>query len=132
MRVVVAVDPPDLVLLDIRMPEMDGFAVCARLKADPATANIPIVFLSASGDLADKLQAFEAGGADYIEKPFQEREVLARVELQLRLRRAQREVVEARDVLEAKVAERTQDLAKLAYFDTLTGLPNRKKFSDLF
>jgi diguanylate cyclase (GGDEF)-like protein len=127
---VVAVDPPDLVLLDIRMPEMDGFAVCARLKADPATANIPIVFLSASGDLADKLQAFEAGGADYIEKPFQEREVLARVELQLRLRRAQREVAEARDVLEAKVAERTQDLAKLAYFDTLTGLPNRKKFSE--
>ena len=127
---VVAVDPPDLVLRDIRMPEMDGFAVCARLKADPATANIPIVFLSASGDLADKLQAFEAGGADYIEKPFQEREVLARVELQLRLRRAQREVAEARDVLEAKVAERTQDLAKLAYFDTLTGLPNRKKFSE--
>lgn len=127
---VVAVDPPDLVLLDIRMPEMDGFAVCARLKADSATAGIPIVFLSASGDLADKLQAFEAGGADYIEKPFQEREVLARVELQLRLRRAQRELSEARDVLEAKVVERTQDLAKLAYFDTLTGLPNRKKFSE--
>lgn len=127
---VAAADPPDLVLLDIRMPEMDGFAVCARLKAEPATAGIPIVFLSASGDLADKLQAFEAGGADYIEKPFQEREVLARVELQLRLRRAQRELAEARDVLEAKVVERTQELARLAYFDTLTGLPNRKKFSE--
>jgi diguanylate cyclase (GGDEF)-like protein len=127
---VAAADPPDLVLLDIRMPEMDGFAVCARFKADPATAGIPIVFLSASGDLADKLQAFEAGGADYIEKPFQEREVLARVDLQLRLRRAQRELAEARDVLEAKVVERTQALAKLAYFDTLTGLPNRKKFSE--
>jgi diguanylate cyclase (GGDEF)-like protein len=127
---VAAVDTPDLVLLDIRMPEMDGFAVCARLKADPATADIPIVFLSASDDLADKLQAFDAGGADYIEKPFQEREVLARVELQLRLRRAQRELGEARDALEEKVAERTQDLAKLAYFDTLTELPNRKKFSE--
>ena len=127
---VAAADPPDLVLLDIRMPEMDGFAVCARFKADPATAGIPIVFLSASGDLADKLQAFEAGGADYIEKPFQEREVLARVDLQLRLRRAQRELAEARDLLEAKVVERTQALAKLAYFDTLTGLPNRKKFSE--
>jgi diguanylate cyclase (GGDEF)-like protein len=127
---VAAVDPPDLVLLDIRMPEMDGFAVCARLKADSATADIPIVFLSASGDLSDKLQAFEAGGADYIEKPFHEREVLARVGLQLRLRRAQRELSEARDALEAKVVERTQALAKLAYFDTLTGLPNRKKFSE--
>jgi diguanylate cyclase (GGDEF)-like protein len=100
------------------------------LKADPATASIPIVFLSASGDLADKLQAFEAGGSDYIEKPFQEREVLARVELQLRLRRALRELADARDVLEEKVVERTRELAKLAYFDTLTGLPNRKKFSE--
>jgi diguanylate cyclase (GGDEF)-like protein len=125
---VAAVDPPDLVLLDIRMPGMDGFAVCERFKADPATADIPIVFLSASGDLDDKLQAFEAGGADYIEKPFQEREVLARVELQLRLRRAQQELAESRNVLEAKVEERTRDLARLAYFDTLTGLPNRKKF----
>lgn len=127
---VAAADPPDLVLLDIRMPEMDGFTVCSRLKADPATAAIPIVFLSASGELADKLQAFEAGGADYVEKPFQEREVLARVELQLRLCRAQRELAEARDALEVKVVERTRELAKLAYFDTLTGLPNRKKFSE--
>lgn len=127
---VAAADPPDLVLLDIRMPEMDGFEVCARFKADPATADIPIVFLSASGELADKLQAFEAGGADYIEKPFREREVLARVELQLRLRYALRDLAEARDVLEAKVVERTHELAKLAYFDTLTGLPNRKKFSE--
>jgi diguanylate cyclase (GGDEF)-like protein len=123
-------NPPDLVLLDIRMPEMDGFAVCADLKANPKTSEIPIVFLSASGDLGDKLKAFEVGGADYIEKPFQEREVLARVELQLHLRRAQCELAEARDVLEAKVVERTRELAQLAYFDTLTGLPNRKKFRE--
>ena len=127
---VAAVDPPDLILLDIRMPEMDGFAVCAQFKANPQTAEIPIVFLSASGDLADKLQAFEIGGADYIEKPFQEREVLARVDLQLRLRHAQREVVAARDHLEGEVAARTSDLARLAYFDTLTGLPNRKRFGE--
>ena len=123
-------DPPDLVLLDIRMPEMDGFAVCAEMKAKPPTADIPIVFLSASGDLEDKLQAFEAGGADYIEKPFHEREVLARVDLQLRLRRTQTELAAARDLLEAKVAERTEELARLAYFDPLTALPNRKKFSE--
>ena len=123
-------DPPDLVLLDIRMPEMDGFAICAELKADPRTAGIPIVFLSASGELADKLQAFEAGGADYIEKPFQEREVLARVDLQLRLRRAQQDLASARDLLEEKVKERTRELTQLAYFDPLTGLPNRKKFSE--
>jgi diguanylate cyclase (GGDEF)-like protein len=123
-------NPPDLVLLDIRMPEMDGFAVCAGLKANPLTSKIPIVFLSASGDLGDKLKAFEVGGADYIEKPFQEREVLARVELQLHLRSVQRELAEARDVLEAKVVERTRELAQLAYFDTLTGLPNRKKFRE--
>ena len=127
---VVKADPPDLVLLDIRMPEMDGFSVCNRLKADPQTADIPIVFLSASGDLADKLRAFEAGGADYIEKPFQEREVLARVDLQLRLRRAQQELAAARDQLEGKVIERTRELTRLAYFDPLTGLPNRKKFSE--
>jgi diguanylate cyclase (GGDEF)-like protein len=127
---IASVDPPDLVLLDIRMPEMDGFAVCAHLKANPLTAGIPIVFLSASGDLADKLQAFEAGGADYIEKPFHEREVLARVDLQLRLRRSQRDLAAARDLLEAKVVERTRELVQLAYFDPLTGLPNRKKFSE--
>jgi diguanylate cyclase (GGDEF)-like protein len=126
----VAADPPDLILLDIRMPEMDGFEVCARLKADPAAAAIPVVFLSASGDLEDKLRAFDAGGADYVEKPFQEPEVLARVALQLRLRSAQCELAEARDLLEVKVEERTRELVHLAYFDTLTGLPNRKKFTE--
>jgi len=106
-----AADPPDLVLLDIRMPEMDGFEVCRHLKASDATAQVPVIFLSASDSLTDKLQAFQHGGVDYIEKPFQEEEVLARVRAQLRLRNAQRELQTARDTLEQKVLERTLDLA---------------------
>lgn len=106
-----AADPPDLVLLDIRMPEMDGFEVCRRLKAETATAEVPVIFLSASGSLSDKLQAFQQGGLDYVEKPFQEEEVLARVQAQLRLRHAQQELQAARDTLEQKVQSRTRDLA---------------------
>jgi diguanylate cyclase (GGDEF)-like protein/PAS domain S-box-containing protein len=106
-----AADPPDLVLLDIRMPEMDGFEVCRHLKANEATAQVPVIFLSASGSLTDKLQAFQQGGVDYIEKPFQEEEVLARVRAQLRLRGVQQELQAARATLEQKVLERTLDLA---------------------
>lgn len=74
---------PDLILLDILMPKMDGFAVCARLKSDPATRNIPIVFLTSLTDTEQKLRAFQLGGVDYITKPFEPREVLARVILHL-------------------------------------------------
>jgi len=70
---------PDLILLDIMLPDLNGFEVAARLKAEPRTADIPIIFISALDDTASKLQAFEAGGVDYVSKPFQEMEVLARV-----------------------------------------------------
>ncbi|HMQ32976.1 MAG TPA: response regulator [Chloroflexaceae bacterium] len=79
--------PPDLVLLDIQMPGLDGFEVCRRLKADAATAHVPVIFISALEDALDKVEAFRAGGADYITKPFQIEEVLARVEHQIALRR---------------------------------------------
>jgi DNA-binding response OmpR family regulator len=80
----IAVDGrPDLVLLDVLMPGTDGFAVCARLKADERTAGIPVIFLSAAMETEDKLRGFAAGGADYITKPFCEQEVLARVFVQL-------------------------------------------------
>jgi signal transduction histidine kinase len=79
--------PPDLILLDIRMPEMDGYEVCERLKADPALKEIPVIFLSALSDTTDKVKAFAAGGVDYITKPFQLDEVLARVETHLELQR---------------------------------------------
>lgn len=70
---------PDLVLLDIRMPDMDGYEVCQQLKADEETAQIPVIFISALDDVEDKVRAFECGGVDYIAKPFQPLEVLARV-----------------------------------------------------
>ncbi len=77
----------DVILLDIMMPEMDGYEVCRQLKAQEATRDIPVLFLSALNDTFDKVKAFEAGGVDYITKPFQAEEVLARVETQLSLRR---------------------------------------------
>lgn len=70
---------PGLILLDVRMPGMDGFAVCRRLKANPATCFIPVIFLTAATDLAERLEGFSVGGVDYISKPFVEEEVLARV-----------------------------------------------------
>ncbi len=76
---------PDLVLLDIMMPEMDGFEVCRRLKADEQTAGIPIIFISALGEIDEKVRAFSYGAVDYITKPFQVEEVLARVKMHLKM-----------------------------------------------
>jgi len=83
---------PDLILLDIMMPEMNGYTVCERLKADEKLASIPVIFLSSLSDASDKVQAFSAGGVDYITKPFQISEVQARVETHLKLRRLQFEL----------------------------------------
>ena len=80
-------DPPDLILLDISMPEMDGYEVCAQLKSEERLKDIPIIFLSALTETMDKVKAFGAGGVDYIIKPFQFEEVEARVEAHLELRR---------------------------------------------
>lgn len=85
----VKADAPDLILLDIRMPEIDGYEVCTILKKDPETRDIPIIFLSALDDTLDKVNAFAVGGSDYITKPFQEAEVLARIENQLKIRELQ-------------------------------------------
>ena len=83
---------PDLILLDINMPEMNGYEVCEHLKADEATRCIPIIFISALTETADKVRAFDAGGVDYITKPFQFREVEARVHTHLQLCRQQKEL----------------------------------------
>ena len=80
---------PDLVLLDIRMPGMDGFQVCEKLKSDPGSQDVPIIFISALDAVEDKVRAFSVGGVDYITKPFQAEEVIARVENHLNLRRLQ-------------------------------------------
>ena len=95
--------PPDLILLDIKMPEMDGFQVCERLKSDERTQEIPVIFISALDDLPDKVKAFTIGGVDYITKPFQVEEVLARVRSQIALSRFAQE-------LERQVEARTAEL----------------------
>ncbi len=95
---------PDLVLLDINMPEMDGFEVCRRFKADSRLQGVPIIFISALSDTQDKVKAFQAGGVDYVTKPFQFEEVEARVVNHVKLRRLQRETEEQNRALEASYA----------------------------
>jgi DNA-binding response OmpR family regulator len=89
---------PDLILLDIQMPGMNGFEVCRQLKANDQTHDIPVIFISALDEVLDKVEAFEVGGVDYITKPFQILEVLARVEHQLALRRQRRQIAALRAI----------------------------------
>ncbi len=84
--------PPDLILLDVLMPGLDGFETCHRLKENPITADIPVIFMTALVDVSDKIKGFEFGAVDYITKPFQQEEVLARVNTHLTLRRLQQHV----------------------------------------
>ncbi len=105
-------NPPDLILLDIKMPGMDGFEVMQALQADDITRQIPVIFLSALHDVIDKVKALSLGGIDYITKPFQEEEVLARIQVHLRLRSLQRS-------LEEKNAQLEEALSKVKQ---LTGL----------
>jgi signal transduction histidine kinase len=100
--------PPDLILLDINMPNMTGYEVCETLKASTQTDAIPIIFLSALSDTADKVKAFQIGGADYITKPFQVEEVLARVENQLTLRQMQLRLEQSNEQLMQEVQQRRQ------------------------
>jgi DNA-binding NtrC family response regulator len=101
---------PDLILLDVMMPDMNGFETCRRLKANPATADPPVLFLTALADTREKILGFEAGAVDYLTKPFQWEEVLARVRTHLRLRECERELTAANRTLEARVEERTAEL----------------------
>ncbi|MEM6753510.1 MAG: EAL domain-containing protein [Cyanobacteria bacterium P01_C01_bin.38] len=142
---------PDLILLDIMMPEVDGYEVCQRFKANSATADIPIIFITALDDILDKVKAFNVGGVDYITKPFEFAEVIVRVKNQLKLRSAQLEVLKLNNRLEERVKQRTLELenalkklkieihsrqelqSKLlesALRDALTSLPNRVFFLD--
>jgi len=100
----------DLILLDILMPEMDGFQVCIKLRSDPVTADIPVIFLSAKIDSESIVRGFEAGGQDYVTKPFNPSELIARVKTHLDLRSKKRELEELNITLEDKVAERTEEL----------------------
>lgn len=100
--------PPDLILLDIMMPEMDGYQVCDRLKADKKTRDIPVIFLSALGEALDKVKAFDVGGVDYITKPFDPVEVVARIKNHLRLREVELKLIDQNALLQKQIESRRQ------------------------
>ncbi|MDZ8054456.1 MAG: sensor histidine kinase [Aulosira sp. ZfuVER01] len=103
---------PDLILLDVMMPEMDGFETCRQLKANLATKEIPVIFMTALSDTANKVEGFEVGAVDYITKPFQQEEVLSRIKLHLKMHDLAQKLEHKNTLLEQKVAE-----VSLAYND---------------
>ncbi|HNG88313.1 response regulator [Accumulibacter sp.] len=108
-----ALEVPDLVLLDLQMPGMDGYEVCRRLKADERTAGTPVIFLSAADETINKIQAFAVGGADFITKPYHAGEVFARIDAQLRLYRLKARVEAQNRELQGEIAERERAEAAL-------------------
>lgn len=146
---------PDLILLDIGLPEMNGYEVCQQIKSMPESQDIPVIFLSAYDQTEQKIKAFAVGGVDYITKPFQLAEVKARIETHLQLRELQKaysrlveELQEKNQKLQQKIEDHeaeiirrkivekelnkvNQELEKLANFDPLTGLANRRKFDQM-
>ena len=116
----VQMDSPDLILLDVLMPGIDGFEVCRQLKANQSTREIPVVFMTALSDAVDKVKGLELGAADYITKPFQQEEVLARIRSQLKLRTLTRTLVEHNARLEFEISERA--LAETALKDLASEL----------
>jgi putative two-component system response regulator len=103
--------PPDIILLDVVMPGMNGYEVCTRLKSNPETADIPVIFLTAMTDINDKARGFEMGAVDYMVKPFAILEVQARLDVHLSLLNAKKALKQQNEQLERKVRERTQELA---------------------
>jgi len=139
--------PPDLILLDINMPEMNGYEVCMQLKSCAETCDIPVIFISGLDHVADKVQAFRVGGRDYITKPFQLEEVVVRVESQLTIRRLQMNLqektrlleeqnqkllqeIESRRRAEAALQQANEQLLHYARSDNLTEIANRRHFDE--
>ncbi|MFN8456426.1 MAG: response regulator [Anaerolineae bacterium] len=112
---------PDLILLDIVMPGIDGFETCRRLKANPATRDIPIIFMTSLTNTQDKINGFEAGGVDYITKPLQQAEVLARMTLHLQLRNLTRELHQANIKLAEQVQVEQEKVRDLTQRNTMIG-----------
>ncbi|MGF1516811.1 MAG: hybrid sensor histidine kinase/response regulator [Nodosilinea sp.] len=119
--------PPDLILLDIRMPALDGYEVCQRLKSDPDTENIPIIFLSALDDVLDKVKAFKVGGADYVTKPFQTGEILARIAHQLTIQHLQSQLTQQNQQLQKEIEDHRRTTAALQDAKEIAEIANRAK-----
>ncbi len=107
---------PDLVLLDVMMPDMDGYEFCTRLKANPSTQNIPVVFVSALSEVPDKVKALDVGGVDYVTKPFKAEEVLARVKTHLTISHLQKELQHTNNQLRQEILERQRVEAELKQY----------------
>lgn len=118
---------PDLILLDVLMPEMDGFEVCRQLKMNEQTRDIPVIFISALGEVVDRVKAFEVGGVDFISKPFHDEEVLARVRTHLALRRLQIDLEKRNAQLQHEIAERERSEKELSRFqEHMAGVLEKK------
>ena len=134
--------PPDVVLLDVNMSSMNGFEVCQQLRSNPNTADIPIIFISSFSQTDIKIKAFKEGGNDYITKPFQNDEVIARVENLVQIGRLKAELQAKNTRLEQQLIERqkmakelsklNEQLSKLAALDGLTQIANRRTFEEFF
>jgi diguanylate cyclase (GGDEF)-like protein len=124
---------PDLILLDVQMPGIDGFETCRRLKAEPATSAIPVIFMTALSEIEDVVSGFTAGGVDYITKPFRAEELRARVHTHIMLyglqRALRREIAERRQA-ELALRKANHELQRLAVLDPLTELANRRRFDE--
>ena len=107
-----ATEDPDLVLLDVLMPEMDGYEVCRRLREEPSTRLLPVIMITASGN-QEKVRALEAGADDFVQKPFDQSELLARVQSLLRIKRFQDELAELNRTLESRVQRQVEDLERV-------------------
>jgi diguanylate cyclase (GGDEF)-like protein len=124
---------PDLILLDVQMSGIDGFETCQRLKTNSQTKDIPVIFMTVLTNVEDKLKGFAAGGVDYVPKPFQVEELLARVNTHLTLYQLQRQLqAEINERKQAEVALRKAnlELQRLAVLDGLTQIANRRRFDE--
>ncbi|MDJ0599404.1 MAG: diguanylate cyclase [Crocosphaera sp.] len=138
---------PDLILLDINMPDLNGYEVCQRLKSSGKTEKIPVIFISALDEVIDKITAFKVGGVDYINKPFQLEEVLIRVENHLKLYQLHHQLEQHNQQLRQEIEQRkkieqelrfsklalkkaNEKLNTLSIIDSMTGIPNRRRFDE--
>ncbi len=110
LKILDSIHKPDLILLDIMMPEMDGYETCRRIKENPTTQDIPIIFMTALSETTDKIKGFQLGAVDYVTKPFEPEELLKRIETHLKIVRLQQELKDHNLLLEQKVDERTAEL----------------------